>query len=348
MLDPDATMVLADQRDHGELIDGRYRLAARVGAGGTADVWRAHDERRDRTVILKILRERDDHALRARFLAEAHRFDALTHPGIVRVVGIHDALDATFIAFEHAEGTTLEDVARTRGWLPPREVALIVLQLAGILDALHRHGFAHLDLKPANVLLGDDRKVRLIDLGIAERIGDSPGLIQGTPGYVAPEVHAGGPVTPASDVYGLALVARDLIGSPPDAPRASAVVRRALDPDPRRRPANVRRFAVMLAATTLMESELAAVRRGVASLAALLVPAAQTAAVAWCLTQVRRAAAPFVRLIPLRAGARPYALLAIVIAIAYGLGVGPIQAGAARGAPGAVATHPPLVKAAFP
>lgn len=260
MRDADATQVIA-RGDREDLILGRYRLLERVGAGGTADVWRARDERRDRMVTVKVLRERDDPELRASFLEEARLVDALTHPARIPVLEIHDTSAVTLIAFEHVEGETLASIARTRGPLPAREVGVIVLQLASVLEALHRQGFAHLDLKPANVLLGCDGTVRLIDFGIAQRIGDRPLTIRGTPRYLAPEVRSGAPITPSSDVYGLALVARELLGERPDAPRTAAIVRGALDPEPHRRPRGPRSFALAFAALALLEGEIAAVRR---------------------------------------------------------------------------------------
>lgn len=267
--DDDATQVIA-RGDRDDLVLGRYRLLERVGTGGTADVWRARDERRDRTVTVKILRERDDPEMRASFLEEARLLDALAHPGSIPVLEIQDACDVTLIAFEHVEGETLASIERTRGPLPAREVGVILLQLASVLEALHRQGFAHLDVKPANVLLERSGTVRLIDFGIAQRIGERPAVIRGTPRYLAPEVRSGAPVTNSSDVYGLALVARDLLGERPGAPRTAALVRRALDPEPRRRPRSPRSFALAFAAMALLEGEIATVRRALAWSAARL------------------------------------------------------------------------------
>lgn len=263
MLDEDATQVIA-RGGREDLLLGRYRLLEHVGTGGTADVWRARDERRDRTVTVKVLRERDDPELRASFLEEARLVDALTHRACISVLEIHDTSTVTLITFEHVEGETLASIALRRGPLPPREVGVIVLQLASVLEALHRYGFAHLDVKPANVLLERSGTVRLIDFGIAQRIGEHPATVRGTPRYLAPEVRSGAPVTRSSDVYGLALVARELLGERPDAPRTAALVRRALDPEPRRRPRSPRSFALDFAAMALFESEMATIYRAIA------------------------------------------------------------------------------------
>ncbi len=248
MLEGDTTEVLSAQATgDGRLIGGRYRLETLIGVGGTADVWRGWDQRRARPVTLKILRERDDPDVRHRFLAEARLLESVTHPAIVPVVGIGDALGVTFIALEHVEARSLAEVAAHRGPFAIQEVASIVLRLADGLEAVHRHGYVHLDVKPANILLCADGSVRLIDLGIAQPTGQLPHEVRGTRRYVAPEILRGCPPTPASDVYGLALVARELLGGRPETPRVARTLRRALDPVPGRRHARARSFAIEFA-----------------------------------------------------------------------------------------------------
>jgi serine/threonine protein kinase len=167
----DVTQVLArDGREVGTIVAGRYRLAAHIGAGGTADVWRAYDESRDRAVTLKILRDPKDAEARRHFLAEARRLETLDHPSIVPVLGVHDALGDTLIAFEHVEGEPLDRYSETAPALTPRQIALLLIQIADAVEAFHSHGFVHLDLKPANVLMGTDGRPRLLDFGIAEPI----------------------------------------------------------------------------------------------------------------------------------------------------------------------------------
>src|SRR2546427_11934054 len=101
---PDVTQVLSrDGRAAGTVVAGRYRLAAHIGAGGTADVWRAYDESRDRPVTLKILRDAKDPEARRHFLAEARRLETLEHPSIVPGLGVPARLRDTLIAFEHVE-----------------------------------------------------------------------------------------------------------------------------------------------------------------------------------------------------------------------------------------------------
>ena len=254
----DVTQVLSPAgRDIGAVVAGRYRLAAHIGSGGTADVWRAYDESRDRAVTLKILRDPADAGARRHFLAEARRLETLDHPSIVPVLGIHEALGDTLIAFEHVEGEPLDQLAGNGPALPPRKIALLLIQLADAVEAFHAHGFVHLDLKPANVLMGTDGRPRLLDFGIAEPIGHPPEVPRGTPGFASPEVTAGRAASRASDVYGLAAIAKQLIGQQPT-PRVASVLRRGLDPDPGRRYRRPRSLVYSIAVAVLIDEELVA------------------------------------------------------------------------------------------
>jgi serine/threonine protein kinase len=240
----DVTEVLSPSgRDVGTVVAGRYRLAAHIGTGGTADVWRAYDESRDRAVTLKILRDAQDTDARRHFLAEARRLETLDHPSIVPVLGVHDALGDTLIAFAHVEGEPLDQL--TGPALAPRQIALLLIQLADAVEAFHSHGFVHLDLKPANVLMAADGRPRLLDFGIAE---------------ASPEVAAGGAASRASDVYGLAAIAKQLLGAHPT-PRVASVLRRGLEPDPARRYGRPRTFVYAVAIAVLIDEELAVVER---------------------------------------------------------------------------------------
>ena len=255
----DVTEVLSRAgRGAGAVVAGRYRLAAHIGTGGSADVWRAYDESRDRAVTLKILRDPEDAEARRRFLAEARRLETLDHPSIVPVLGVHDALGDTLIAFEHVEGEPLDQL--TGPAMAPRKIALLLIQLADAVEAFHTHGFVHLDLNPANVLMAADGRVRLLDFGIAEPIGHPPETPRGTPGFASPEVAAGGAASRASDVYGLAAIAKQLLGTHPT-PRVASVLRRGLETDPARRYGRPRMFVYQVALAVLIDEELAALDR---------------------------------------------------------------------------------------
>jgi predicted Ser/Thr protein kinase len=255
----------------GKLVDGRYRLVTVLGRGGSAEVWKAYDERRDRPVTLKILHDRSDPAAREQFLDEANRLETITHSSIVPVLGRQDTAEATLIVFEHVEGETLEQFAARRGRLPARDVARLILELAGALEALHAHGFVHLDVKPANVLVGADRRLRLIDLGSAEPIGFPPETVRGTPRYAPPEVRTGAAASRASDVYGLALIARELLGGEPETPSAGRALRRALSDDPARRPRRPRSFALSLGFAIFVDEEINILRRLLTKARALVI-----------------------------------------------------------------------------
>ena len=236
----DVTEVLSPSgRDIGAVVAGRYRLAAHIGTGATADVWRAYDESRDRPVTLKILRDPKDADARRHFLAEARRLETLDHPSIVPVLGVHDALGDTLIAFAHVEGEPLDQLSGTGPAMEPRKIALLLIQLADAVEAFHSHGFVHLDLKPANVLMAADGRPRLVDFGFGD---------------------AGDAASRASDVYGLAAIAKHLLGQHPT-PHVASVLRRGLEPDPARRYGRPRTFVYGVALAVLIDEELAALER---------------------------------------------------------------------------------------
>jgi serine/threonine protein kinase len=269
----DVTEILSPSgRDVGAVVAGRYRLAAHIGTGGSADVWRAYDESRDRAVTIKILRDPNDPDARRHFLAEARRLETLDHPSIVPVLGIHEALGDTLIAFEHIEGEPLDQLTAASPAMTPRKIALMLIQLADAVEAFHSHGFVHLDLKPSNVLIAADGRPRLLDFGIAEPIGHPPQVARGTPGYASPEVAAGGAASRASDVYGLAAIAKQLLGAHPS-PRVASVLRHGLDPDPARRYGRPRSFVYGIALAVVVDEELAVLervtRRGRAAIASV-------------------------------------------------------------------------------
>jgi serine/threonine protein kinase len=203
--------------DHaGRLLAGRYRLVERIDRGGTAEVWRARDERLDRDVAVKVLGAEAEPAFRERFTIEARRAAAVSHPHIVTVFDEgQDGSDA-FIVMEEVRGRSLRDLISERGALPAAEVATLIRQLAGALDATHAAGLVHLDVKPANVIVDDSGNAKLTDFGIARAARDSDEReLVGTARYIAPERIEGKPVTPRSDVYGLALVAYELLTGQP-------------------------------------------------------------------------------------------------------------------------------------
>jgi serine/threonine-protein kinase len=204
-----------EKRDR--LLGDRYRLIERIDEGGAGEVWRGRDERLERDVAVKILGEGADEAFRARFTDEARRAATVSHPNVVTVFDEgQDGPDA-YMVMEYVRGRTLRDVAEERGALGPVEAARIVAQIADALDAAHAAGVIHCDVKPANVILDERGTAKLTDFGIARAArGPAEHELIATPRYIAPERIEGRAPTPANDVYGLGLVAYELIaGRPP-------------------------------------------------------------------------------------------------------------------------------------
>jgi serine/threonine protein kinase len=202
------------------LVAGRYRLDRQVGTGAMGVVWRAHDERLDRTVALKELlmqpglAEVDAETARARAMREGRIAARLQHPHAICVYDV--ALDlgtgageavVPWLVMEYLPSRSLATVLAEQGPLPPHEVARIGWQVAAALAAAHQAGIVHRDIKPGNILLGQDGTVKITDFGISRASWDatvtSTGVLSGTPAYFAPEVARGEQPGPASDVFSL-------------------------------------------------------------------------------------------------------------------------------------------------
>ena len=191
------------------LLAGRYRLDGLVGRGGSAEVYRAHDTALDRTVAAKLVTVSGGEDA-ARVGDEARLLARLNHPGLVPVYDAGtDDNGRPWVVMELVEGETLAETIK-RGPLPPDRVAIIGARLAEALAYVHGQGLVHRDVKPANVLMGRDGRVRLTDFGIARLVDaarvTATGLTVGTASYLSPEQVTGAAVTPATDVYALGLV----------------------------------------------------------------------------------------------------------------------------------------------
>ncbi|MGW5197776.1 protein kinase domain-containing protein [Streptomyces spiralis] len=197
----------------GLLLAGRYRLVDSIGSGGMGRVWRAHDEVLHRTVAIKELTaalyvsESDQAVLLARTRAEARAAARINHSAVVTV---HDVLEhdgRPWIVMELVEGQSLADAVKEQGRLEPQEAARIGLWVLRALRAAHAAGVLHRDVKPGNVLLGQDGRVLLTDFGIAQIEGDTTitrtGEVVGSVDYLAPERVRGHDPGPASDLWAL-------------------------------------------------------------------------------------------------------------------------------------------------
>ena len=211
----------------------RYRGAQQIGRGGMGEIYRATDTTLGRAVAIKVLAERyaSDEGVRQRFTREAlaaARLSGQRNTVTIYDVGEHN--DRPYIVMEYLGGGSLEDVLAAEGAQPPERVFRWLEQAAAALDAAHAEGVIHRDVKPANLMLDRSGNVHVADFGIASAAGmDSltmTGTVLGTAGYLSPEQAMGDRATPASDRYGLAIVAYELLtGKRPfaaDSPTAEA------------------------------------------------------------------------------------------------------------------------------
>jgi len=200
------------------LVDGRYELRTRVGGGGMADVYLAHDAVLDRDVALKLLKARyaGDEEFVERFRREAKNAAALSHPNIVPIFDRGEDENGTYyIAMEYLPGGTLKDRMPRRGGLPVRTAAAVALQVADALSAAHERGVVHRDVKPRNVLIAASGDVKVADFGIAHAADATTiselGAILGTARYMSPEQASGRPLGPRSDLYSLGAVLYEML-----------------------------------------------------------------------------------------------------------------------------------------
>ena len=189
----------------------RYRVLRRLGAGGMATVFLAEDERLGRQVAVKRLHADSPEDMARRFDREARLGASLNHPNLVAVYDTLTDPEGVLIVMEYVDGPTLAQALRD-GALEPQRALVMLGGVAAALDYAHAHGIVHRDVKPANVLLGEDGKAKLADLGIAFAVERAThitrtGTVLGTPSYMAPEQLEGRDVGPAVDVYALGAVA---------------------------------------------------------------------------------------------------------------------------------------------
>ncbi|GIE33241.1 hypothetical protein Ait01nite_062860 [Actinoplanes italicus] len=225
----------------GELLGGRYRLDDRIAAGGMGEVWQATDTVLKRAVAVKtLLADRaTDRGFQRRFRHEARALAALRHPGVVTVYdfGSTDAEDA-YLVMARVDGEPLNRMLARRGRLTPAETMSVVAQAAQALEAAHKAGIVHRDVKPGNLLIEPDGTVVLVDFGVARSAHSGTmtgaGEVVGTALYIAPEQVARQETGPAADVYALgALAYHCLAGHPPfEGQNPIAIALQHLDDDP--------------------------------------------------------------------------------------------------------------------
>lgn len=205
----------------GRVLDGRYRIDARIAAGGMATVYRAVDTRLDRVLALKVMHPAlaADAAFVDRFIREAKSVARLAHPNVVAVFDQGTDGPYVYLAMEYVSGCTLRDVLRERGALQPRAALDVLEPVLAALGAAHRAGFVHRDMKPENVLIGDDGRVKVADFGLVrsvDSVTNTTGAVLGTVSYLAPEQIENGVADTRVDVYACGVVLYEMLtGSKP-------------------------------------------------------------------------------------------------------------------------------------
>ncbi len=239
---------------------GRYQIVEAIGAGGMGIVYRAHDVTLDRDVALKLLHAEalESPAARDRFLREARALSHLNHPHICTVHEIGEVRGRAFIAMEYVKGRQLSAVIPSDG-LPLETLSRYGIQIADAIGHAHEHGIVHRDLKSSNVVVTPEGGVKVLDFGIArredrdedgrlqtqERI-TQPGVVMGTPGYMAPEVIVGKPADARADIWALGVILHEMASGalpftgPTPIEFASAILKESPAPLPPRVPPMLR------------------------------------------------------------------------------------------------------------
>lgn len=193
---------------------GRFRIDQQVGEGGFGRVYRAWDPELEREIAIKILHRRvADSRLRETLLREGRALAKIRHPHVVNVLGVEARGDQVGLCMEFVHGQTLEDALQQHGILDGLDVARVGLDLCGALEAVHRAGFVHRDVKARNVMRDESGRVVLMDFGAGQdtrTMTDKPNAV-GTPLYMAPEVLAGGVASASSDIYAVGVLLYHLV-----------------------------------------------------------------------------------------------------------------------------------------
>src|SRR3954469_16357520 len=193
----------------GRVLDGRYRVGPKIARGGMATVYEATDLRLDRTVAVKVMHEGlvDDEEFVSRFQREARAAAKLAHHNVVAVFDTGDDDGTLFLVMEYVPGLTLRDLIRKEAPMSPAKALAVIEPVLGALAAAHDAGILHRDVKPENVLMADDGRVKVADFGLARAINSETqhtatgGVLIGTVSYLSPELVVNGRADARADVY---------------------------------------------------------------------------------------------------------------------------------------------------
>jgi eukaryotic-like serine/threonine-protein kinase len=354
--------------ESGTLIDGRYRVASRLGSGGMADVYCATDEQLGRKVAVKLLHPRfaEDAEFVERFRREASSAAGLSHPNIVNVYDRGEFDGTYYIAMEYLDGRSMKKLVTEEGALDPVRAIDLVTQILRAARSAHQRGVIHRDLKPQNAIVDAEGVVKVTDFGIA-RAGASDmtetGSIMGTAQYLSPEQAQGQAVSAASDLYSIGIILYELltgripfdgpsavtialkqVTEPPPAPslinpavpvELDAVVLRALAKDPAERFADAAEFLAAL--EQARQALLAPAGSSTAQFGAVPAPAVYEPA---------PGEPPYAPLAPLdqRGRAWPWVLATLVV-LGLGLGAFLVFGSSSKSVPDVVAKSAPAASA---
>ncbi|MDY6866863.1 MAG: protein kinase [Chloroflexota bacterium] len=204
--------------EHSILLNNRYRILEPLGSGGMALVYKALDEMLERVIAVKILREdyARDEDFRERFKQEAKAAANLSHPNIVTVYDFGLDEEQVFIVIEYIDGKDLKSLIREKGHFSTEDTVGLMAQACAGIGYAHRAGLVHCDIKPHNMLVSNDFRLKVTDFGIARALAtihpdEKSEIVWGSPHYFAPEQASGGAPSPASDVYSLGIILYEML-----------------------------------------------------------------------------------------------------------------------------------------
>ena len=199
----------------GVLLGGRYEIIDKIGSGGMANVFKAIDRVLNRYVAVKVLKKEfsEDENFVKKFWSEAQSAAGLTHANIVNVYDVAEDRGLYYIVMELVEGITLKDYIQKKGRLTPKEVIGITMQVSSAMDAAHNNNIVHRDIKPQNIIISKEGKVKVTDFGIAKATSSNTisTNVMGSVHYTSPEQARGGFSDAKSDIYSLGITMYEMI-----------------------------------------------------------------------------------------------------------------------------------------
>ncbi|HAD19597.1 MAG TPA: serine/threonine protein kinase, partial [Lachnospiraceae bacterium] len=201
--------------ESGMYIANRYEIVGKVGVGGMADVYKAKDATLDRYVAIKVLKQEfcEDMNFVTKFRTEAQSAASLEHPNIVNIYDVGSENGIYYIVMEYVEGITLKEYIQKKGKLSYKETLSIAIQVSRGIQAAHEKGIIHRDIKPQNIIISTDGKVKVTDFGIARAASTNTihSDVMGSVHYASPEQARNGYVSDKSDIYSLGIVMYEMV-----------------------------------------------------------------------------------------------------------------------------------------